>query len=139
MKRLVNFLKDMEALVIIVLFCILEVFIAPIRKIKEKKKKKQEEKLQYTEFYDIAKVVKKRYIPAYTSYNFLLGKQFHEAEYYVVFNYKGWMCTLKGKKTFESLVEQSKVLIYGYQIYNEKGENFRIHIKDIICNMHNHA
>ena len=135
MKQVINFLRNIWALLIFILFCILGIFNKPIEKIKEKQKKEQEEKLRYIEFYDVAKVVRKRYIPAYTKYNFLFDKQFYEAEYYVIFNYNGWKCTVKGKKAFESLIEQSKVLVHGYQIYNEKGEMFQVHINEVICRM----
>lgn len=132
MKRLVNFLKDILTFVAIVLFLVLEIIVGPISYVIKKIKKKQKKKLQYVEFYDTAKVVKKKYVPAYTKYEFLLGKQFYQAQYYVIFNYKGWKCTIKGKKAFESLVEQTMVMVRGYKIYNEKGEIFQVHIQEII-------
>ena len=118
-----------------VLFLVSHIFIVPISYIIKKRKERKKEKLQYIEFCDIAKVVKKKYVPAYTKHNIFLGDEYYQARYYVIFNYKGWKCTVNGKKDFERLEEQAKMLVQGYKVYNEKGKVCQVYIKEIIANM----
>ena len=135
MKRLVNFLKDVLTFVVMVLFFVSYIFIVPISNNIKKSKERKKEKLHYVEFYDIAKVVKKKYVPAYTKHNIFLGDEYYGEEYYVILNYKGWKCVIKGKKEFERLVEQDQILVRGYIVYNKKGKVCKVHIKEIIANM----